>query len=66
MGHVGRTRDGSKRRYGKGLNIVCIAPRCTNARGYIMQQNYVGPYKFDMQAQEHGHHSNKKLQYIKH
>ena len=25
-----------------------------------MQENYFGPYKFDMQAQEHGHHSSKK------
>ena len=26
-----------------------------------MHQNYVGPYKFDMQPQEQGHHNNKKL-----
>ena len=35
-------------------------------RGYIMYQNYFGPYKFDMQAQEQGHLSSKNLQYIKH
>ena len=27
-----------------------------------MHQNYFGPYKFDMQAQEQGYHSSKNLQ----
>ena len=26
-----------------------------------MHQNYFGQYKFDMQAQEQGHHSSKKF-----
>jgi hypothetical protein len=29
-----------------------------------MHQNYFGPYKFGMQAQEQGHHSSKNLQSI--
>ena len=29
-------------------------------RAYIMHYNYLGPHKFDMQAQEHGHLSSKK------
>ena len=30
-----------------------------------MEQNYFGPYKFDMQAQERGHLSSKKIAIIK-